>query len=364
MIITTQEALEDFVESLEDVIEIEEEGGAESSKKLLLKNTANFIAFVEPDNSNNIHPTTEGFILEQYATFRWHLIDGAAPDGYKTIGPLIEAIRGNASIISIDEILLLDPDEGETLDPTDLGKINTATGGDSAYIIADDVAEDRLYFEEDFSPEEEASVSTDDYYTTAGIWSARQFDGEEFDLNNVIAAGFKTPVRPLKYSSDDVPRREASLYVVGLNGVVWFGTSNFILEAVQKIEQEVPITISSMAGSSISFACSPNSTYRFQGRLFDASNYDWARNWEYNWQAYMKGKVTARNNCRIVLLYNNQMISGYMVNFQSASQVGLQLMESMMFDVFVSNYEIIPPVINVEGEEYISDTLTLSERVE
>lgn len=362
MIIETQEELNNLVERLEDEIEVEEEeDGIESSIKVMLEATDNFNILVEP--ALDIYPSppsSDGDLLEEYATFRWNLINGEPPENYRTIGPLIEAIEYAAATTSELEILLID---FEDPDSDDLEFLDDSIGG-NAYVLSTEVSEERVYFQEKNQVISEEATASDSYYSSIGIWNSRQFDGESFDLNSVIAAGFKVPVRPLKYSKNDIPKKEGTLYVVGLNGVVWFGTSNFILESVQKIEQEMPIIISSMAGNSINFACSPNSTYRFLGRLFDASNYDWARNWEYNWQAYMRGKVTARNNCRIVLLYNQQMITGYMVNFQTTSQVGSQLIESVMFDLFVSNYEIIPPVINTSGEEYIAETLTLGELTE
>ena len=236
--------------------------------------------------------------------------------------------------------------------------------GSGNYIKFWEVSPDRFYVELDDDVESsQESVSTD-YYGCAGIWIKRNFTNDNFDLNDVIDEGLSEVERPGSYfDSQWRPNKNATIYVAGLNGVEWFGTSNFVLQGVQKVFKEKTIPVSSMEGTTVRFSCSPKGVFRFSGSLLNTPTYDWSRNWWYNWDNYMKGSMTARNLCRIVLIYNGKIITGYMLSFNNTQSVQSQPTETLTFDIYVSKYQTATPTTNIIGESYINSAATLSDAI-
>lgn len=212
-------------------------------------------------------------------------------------------------------------------------------------------------------------------FLTGGLWSTAQYDGNVFSLEPTLRAGFLEPRRPpgdagfrpiVSPSSS-----RATIYVLGLDGKIWFWTTDFMLETVSKQYREQVVLVSTQEGSSINFACEPDGDFIFSGKLVNTPDYDWARNWQYNWDRYLKGSVTARNMCRTVILYNGRIVAGYLNGFESTSTSDIHFLDSLSFSMRVSSYQVTPAIyegsvtsktsINTAGSFYRAPGLSLGE---
>ena len=182
-------------------------------------------------------------------------------------------------------------------------------------------------------------------FMTGGLWGSRRFADPNFALEPVLRAGFMPARRPSGKkgfrSSADADKR-ATLHIMGLDGKIWFSTSDFILQEVQKMEGQVAARVSSMEGSTVKFVCAKDRIFLFGGFLMNMPNYDWARNWEFYWHRYLSGSTNAANRCRAILIYDDKCIEGYITEYNTTSLSVGDYFEPLNFKMYISNYMIMP----------------------
>jgi hypothetical protein len=191
-------------------------------------------------------------------------------------------------------------------------------------------------------------------FTVGGIWNPRTFENQEFNLAAVLRGGFlprrRPPSKDLNLRPYSMKRNQrATMFVVGIDGVKWMATTDFILESVQRVHKLTFEKISSFDGHTIEFTCDNNEVYNFSGKLLDAKGFDQARTWVYNWDRYLDANILARNQSRIMLLYKDKIITGYILGFQSGSAAQSRFVDTLSFSMYVSDFDIGP--LMLKGEE-------------
>ena len=198
-------------------------------------------------------------------------------------------------------------------------------------------------------------------FIVGGLWGPRYFDGETFDIENVLRAGFLPSRRPGDGKSKNPFRKRqdnsyATLFVMDINGMVMYKTSNFRLQAVAKRVGDKMRKISTQEGTTISFTCQKNNTFNFQGVFLDTPDYDWARQWYLNWDNYTRGQVTARNLCRVVIVVNEILTAGYLTRMSTNEDATMPYRETFTFSIFVTDHIMLPTLTMLDATGTLENT--------
>lgn len=194
-------------------------------------------------------------------------------------------------------------------------------------------------------------------FSVGGIWNPRSFENIGFDIIPVLRGGFLPRRRPPNPKSLNLRpysmkrNQRATLFVIGIDGTKWMATTDFMLESVQRVNKLNFEKVSSFDGSTIEFTCEDNQMYNFSGKLLDAKGFDQARSWVYNWERYLDANILARNQSRIMLLYKDKIITGYILGFQSSSTASNRFIDTLSFNMYVSDYNIGPKMIKGEVQD-------------
>lgn len=185
-------------------------------------------------------------------------------------------------------------------------------------------------------------------FSVGGIWNPRMFADQNFSIEFALKGGFLPRRRPSAYSrpydmslkTDQLSNKRATLHIVGLDGTRWMSTTDFMLESVSRVHQLKFDKISSFDGHTLAFDCNTNEIYNFSGKLLDAKGFDQARTWSYNWDRYIDPNVLAKNKSRVMLIYKDKIVVGYIIGFQSASSAASRFVDSLSFSMYVSDFII------------------------
>lgn len=180
--------------------------------------------------------------------------------------------------------------------------------------------------------------------------------------------------------------RVATIRIIDTEGTCWYATSNYIITGVQKREQTKFIKIQTSEGDYTSMNGSSPRVFRFTGELLSMNEFEYAKDWLWNWDRYLKGTVTSENNARFYMLYGGWIVEGHLVNYQMVEAAMSPFKNQFVFDAYITTYMPLPkmtestsdkqiatefyegpsniiPAIRKEGTFYLNSGLSLSESI-
>lgn len=169
-----------------------------------------------------------------------------------------------------------------------------------------------------------------------------------FDITKAMIAGFLPGRRPGKNGSiKHHPDRKSTIRIMSSDGTVIYATTNFMLEGYNDSQQEGFQSMDTFDGAIGQLSDEMPRTITFRGKLLDCKSFDWVRQWEAAYDKYMKGSINAKNMWRFYILYQAEIVGGYMLNCAKAADAASEPAVPFQFSVLVTDKMPLPEMETV-----------------
>lgn len=148
-----------------------------------------------------------------------------------------------------------------------------------------------------------------------------------------------------------------SMYNYGKSSVGFIDC--FLLRSVQSRLEERYFIFQSLNGDTVSFFFGAKPTiYSFSGALLDTYNQQWFNDFRFFYEEYLRGTMSISNNTRIMMVYEDQIIEGFILDMNMSKSAEMHVLANFEFNMlmvqrtYVNGYNT--PV--ERGSSNISDT--------
>lgn len=159
------------------------------------------------------------------------------------------------------------------------------------------------------------------------------------------------------FAEHGLVNRTATIRIIDTTGTCWYATSNYIITGVQKQDQARFVKTETSDGDYISVLGSSPRIFRITGELISATDYEYAKDWQWHWDRYLKGTATYDHDARFYLLYGGWILGGHLLNFQTAENSVSPYKDQLMFSVYVTDYTPLP-ILSTETEKMVTEAYT------
>lgn len=183
-------------------------------------------------------------------------------------------------------------------------------------------------------------------------WHPYRFNNERNDA--LLELGQQEGVRPPQqhgFRRHGAYQRRATIRIMTVDGRCWFATTNMMLLSVNKACQETVQTLKSFDGDMLLFGPSAHRVFTIVGGLINALDYDWSREWKYNWDNYLRGSVTLENDARFFMLYDGWLLGGHLINYSESESSSSPYLAMLNFGIFVTDYVPLPDMTIMSAED-------------
>ncbi len=187
-------------------------------------------------------------------------------------------------------------------------------------------------------------------------WQTYRYYGLGLNDNNLLDLRYIDAVRPPGqhgFRPHGDTDRHATIRIMDRDGKCWYATTNILILSIQKSSADTMISIQTFDGAMPFFGEPAHRVFSIKAALLNAKEYDWAREWQWNWDNYLKGSTTLENDARFFMLYDAWLIGGHILGYSGMESSNSPYLEQMIFQVFVTDYIPLPElqVISISETE-------------
>jgi len=119
--------------------------------------------------------------------------------------------------------------------------------------------------------------------------------------------------------------------------------SNFLLQSVNYADEEKSQILETFGEAYIYFFGRRPRFYQFSGILMNTYDFNWQAEWEANYDRYLRGTRCVESDAQVFLSFDETIVSGYILSFQSSKSSDQPHIASLSFNMFVTS------VVNVSA---------------
>lgn len=126
---------------------------------------------------------------------------------------------------------------------------------------------------------------------------------------------------------------------------------NFILQSVQLQRQE-RVQIIETFGDTFSFFFGEKALVLVvSGMLLNSADFNWANEWQYNYERFLRGTKCVENRCRVFLSYEDWLAQGYILNCSTTVENQMPFLVPFQFSMLLTQ----PPTDLTLGATLVED---------
>lgn len=129
----------------------------------------------------------------------------------------------------------------------------------------------------------------------------------------------------------------------------------FLLQGVQEVDEEKYSIFQSLNGDTlVQFFGRRPTTLNLSGILYDTKNQQWYNDFKYWYDNYLRGSAALKNDSRIVLVYTDQIIEGFILSMSMQKQATMNVSVTVNFTMLVvSHTQLATEWTDPEHSEHI-----------
>ena len=129
----------------------------------------------------------------------------------------------------------------------------------------------------------------------------------------------------------------------------------FLLQGVQEVDEEKYSIFQSLNGDTlVQFFGRRPTTLNLSGILYDTKNQQWYNDFKYWYDNYLRGSAALKNDSRIVLVYTDQIIEGFILSMSMQKQSTMNVSVTVNFTMLVvSHTQLATEWTDPEHSEHI-----------
>jgi len=125
-----------------------------------------------------------------------------------------------------------------------------------------------------------------------------------------------------------------SMYNYGKSSVGFIDC--FLLRSVQSRLEERYFIFQSLNGDTVSFFFGAKPTiYSFSGALLDTYNQQWFNDFRFFYEEYLRGTMSISNNTRIMMVYEDQIIEGFILDMNMSKSAEMNVLANFEFSMLM-----------------------------
>ena len=138
--------------------------------------------------------------------------------------------------------------------------------------------------------------------------------------------------------------------------------SNFLIQSVTEERVEKSQVVETFGEAFIFFYGQRPRVLTIQGVLLNTFDFNWESEWWYNYDNYLRGTKCVEQEARVYLLFDDTMVSGYIMSTTSTKNSAERNFVPFVFQLFVTDYSSISRVGNPNPDQRGIQPVSLSDK--